>query len=274
MQFGVILPTDLAPQTLAELADEAEQAGWDGAFVWDGIFGYDPWVALAAMAMRTRRVRLGPVVTPPARRRPWKLAQETVSVDQLSEGRLILAVGLGAPGDAFARVGEVTDRRQRAQLLDETLTILEGFWSGQPFSYQGRHYRIDNVQFSPTPRQQPRIPIWVVGAWPFARSMQRAMRYDGLLPYPMQADRSYRPPTPADIRAIAAFVARERTATTPYAIVIEETLGDDWGAATALARDVAAAGATWLLDNVWEGFEQNTRLAGMRRRVRRGPPRL
>src|SRR5215211_3463763 len=145
LRYGFVFPTG-DPRTVAELAREVEEAGWDGAFYWDGICvggmdTYDPWVVMAAMAMRTDRVRIGAVLTPPARRRPWKLARETVALDHLSNGRLVLPVGLGALDDGgFSKVGEPTDRKVRAQLLDESLEILTGLWSGEPFSYAGEHY--------------------------------------------------------------------------------------------------------------------------------------
>src|SRR5436305_3273129 len=188
MQYGFILPHgDI--HTLAELAHEAEVAGWDGVFYWDGIYikeggpMYDPWIVLAAMALRTERVRLGLILTPPSRRRPWKLAREAVTLDHLSHGRLILPVGLGALEDGgFTRVGEITDRKQRAELLDESLEILTGLWSGKPFSFQGKHYHVAEMTFLPPPVQSPRIPIWVVGAWPSQKSMRRVPRSGGRLP--------------------------------------------------------------------------------------------
>src|SRR6185312_4386955 len=138
MKFGFIV-TMGDPRAAAELAAEAEAAGWDGVFYWDGIAigsgdTYDPWVVMAAMAMRTERVRLGAIVTPPPRRRPWKLARETMTLDRLSNGRLVFPVGLGALDDgAFGNVGEPTDNRVRAERLDESLAILEGLWSGEAF---------------------------------------------------------------------------------------------------------------------------------------------
>ena len=165
----------------ADLAALAEAHGWDGVFTWDGIAigsmdTYDPWVVMAAMAMRTERVRLGAIVTPPARRRPWKLARETMTLDRLSNGRLVLPVGLGATDDAaFGNVGEPTEARIRAERLDESLAILPGLWTGEPFGFDGRHYRFGPMTFRPTPVQQPRIPIWVVGAWPNERSMRRTL---------------------------------------------------------------------------------------------------
>src|SRR5438552_6600128 len=161
MQYGFIIPGgDL--HTIIELASDAEAAGWDGVFYWDGIYiesaglMYDPWVVLAAMAMRTERVRIGAMLTPLSRRRPWKLARETVTLDHLSRGRLILPFGLGALDDGgFAKVGEETDRKVRAQLLDEGLEILTGLWSGKPFSFHGQHYSVEEMTFLPPPVQSP-----------------------------------------------------------------------------------------------------------------------
>lgn len=136
-----------SPREAAELAAAAEAAGWDGVFTWDGVAigageTYDPWVVLAAMAMRTEHVTLGAIITPPSRRRPWKLAREALSIDVLSGGRLVLPVGLGALDDAaFGAVGEPTDARTRGELLDESLAIIAGLWSGEPFGFEGRHYR-------------------------------------------------------------------------------------------------------------------------------------
>jgi hypothetical protein len=146
-------------RTAADLAAEAEAAGWDGVFFWDGVaIGdmdiYDPWVVMAAMAMRTERVRLGAIVSPPSRRRPWKLARETMTLDRLSNGRLVLPVGLGALDDgAFGNVGEPTDARTRAEMLDESLAILEGLWSGEPFGFEGRHYRFGILPQTSDPDQ-------------------------------------------------------------------------------------------------------------------------
>src|SRR5579864_7717394 len=97
VRFGVSLPNvGIEAATLVDLAVVAERAGWHGVFVWDAIFGINPWVALTAIALKTEQIRLGPMVTPLARRRPWTLAGETASLDRLSGGRLILPVGLGA----------------------------------------------------------------------------------------------------------------------------------------------------------------------------------
>ena len=270
MRYGIIVNAG-DPRAMAALAAEAEGAGWDGVFYFDAIaIGdaeiYDPWVVLAAMAMRTERVRLGLILTPPARRRPWKLAREAMTLDVLSGGRLVLPVGLGALDDAgFGTVGEPTDARTRAERLDESLAILVGLWSGEPFSFAGRHYRFGPMRFRPTPVQRPRIPIWVVGAWPSERSVGRALRWDGILPQTGSVDA---------VRALAAHVAIARPAEVrdrPFEIVIEgSTPVDDGSAAAALVEPYAEAGATWWIEANWE----HPTVESVRRRIAAGPPRV
>jgi hypothetical protein len=292
MRYGVTLPNmylDDDPHVLIDLGVAAEAAGWDGVFVWDAVHivmseephdrpTFDPWIALAALAMRTERVRLGTLITPLARRRPWKVARETVTLDRLSNGRLILPVGLGAPDDgAFSRVGEELDRRKRADLLDESLDILAGLWSGESFSFDGGHYHTQEMRFLPTPAQKPRIPVWVVGAWPRMKSMQRALRWDGLLPNMIGDDGQQADITPVDLRAMRSFIDERRPpleGAAPFDIVWEdETPGDDPLAAAAIVRPWAEAGATWWLEAIWKGPESRAGLDGMRERIRQGPPR-
>ncbi len=268
MKAGIVLSVG-GPREAAELAETAEAAGWDGVFTWDGIAinemeTFDPWVTLAAMAMRTERIRIGAIVTPPARRRPWKLARETMSVDQLSGGRLILPVGLGALDDgAFGNVGEPTEARLRAELLDESLAILEGLWSGEPFGFAGEHYRFEPMTFRPRPIQRPRIPIWVVGAWPNERSTRRALRFDGILPQTSD---------PSAIAELSAFIARERPSTPdsgPFEIVVEGTTPDPARAGATLGP-LGAAGATWWIESDWTGAS----VESLRARIAAGPPRV
>ncbi len=146
MQYGVTLPDHVDAPALVALGQEAEEAGWDGVFLWDPVWGLDPWITLTGVALRTTRVRLGTMLTPVSRRRPWTLASQLATLDHLSGGRVILPVGLGAAGpehtrSGFARVGEETNRTVRAQLLDEALEIVTGLWSGAPLHYQGRHFQ-------------------------------------------------------------------------------------------------------------------------------------
>jgi alkanesulfonate monooxygenase SsuD/methylene tetrahydromethanopterin reductase-like flavin-dependent oxidoreductase (luciferase family) len=268
MRYGVIL-TSGDPRAVADLAADAEAAGWDAAFTWDGIAigameTYDPWVVLAAMAMRTERIRLGAILTPPSRRRPWKLARETMTVDRLSGGRLVLPVGLGAIDDrAFGGVGEPTDARTRAELLDESLAILEGLWSGEPFAFSGRHFRFDEMTFRPTPVQRPRIPIWVAATTASARSMARPFRYDGIMPQTSEIDA---------IRSIAARAARDRpTGATgePFAIVVEGTSKPGDRASLDTVATLADAGATWWVESDWDASPKT-----LRSRIEAGPPRI
>jgi alkanesulfonate monooxygenase SsuD/methylene tetrahydromethanopterin reductase-like flavin-dependent oxidoreductase (luciferase family) len=276
MKYGFVLPCGDA-RTAANSAREAEQAGWDGFFVWEPVWGIDAWVSLTAAAMQTERIRLGTMLTPLSRMRPWKLASETATLDRLSNGRVILAVGLGALDTGFEAFGEVTDRKTRAELLDEGLDILTGLWRGQPFSYSGKHYQVKEATFFPPPPpvQQPRIPIWVVGAWPRQKSMQRVMRYDGLLPNVLGDDGQIREFFPDDIRAMKAFVEANRTEQTPFDIIVEgETPGDDPEKAAAIVRPWAEAGATWWIETRWQVPRDAEGLKAVQQRIQQGPPRL
>jgi alkanesulfonate monooxygenase SsuD/methylene tetrahydromethanopterin reductase-like flavin-dependent oxidoreductase (luciferase family) len=278
MRYGFIIPGgDL--ETVVALAREAEAAGWDGIFYWDGIYiaeagpMFDPWVTLAAIATVTSRVRIGAIISPLSRRRPWKVARETMTLDHLSHGRLVVPVGLGALDDGgFGKVGEPTDRRTRAELLDESLEILTGLWTGQPFTYSGKHYHLDEMTFLPPPLQQPRIPIWVVGAWPRERSLRRALRYDGLLPDKLAPDGTRSELLPDDVRAIRAYAAERRPAgASGFDIVVEgQTPGDDPARASAIVREWAEAGATWWNEAMWDAMHAPERV---RTRILQGPPR-
>jgi alkanesulfonate monooxygenase SsuD/methylene tetrahydromethanopterin reductase-like flavin-dependent oxidoreductase (luciferase family) len=276
MQYGIVI-THGDPRTQAELAADAERAGWDGVFTYDAIaIGdgemYDPWVILAAMAMRTDRVRLGAMVFAPSRRRPWKVAREAMTLDVLSGGRLVLPVGLGALDDqGFGNVGEPVETRVRAQLLDETLAILDGLWSGEPFGFEGEHYRFAPMTFRPTPVQRPRIPVWVVGAWPHARSMRRAARWDGIVVQATGPDGQ--PGGPEVLAEVVGWLGGERAKagrTGPFDIVVDGTTpAGDPRAAVLQARRHADAGATWWMEADWAAVDPDA----LRRRILAGPPR-
>lgn len=276
MKYGFVLPYGDA-RTAADFAFEAEQAGWDGFFVWEPVWGYDAWILLTAAAMRTERIRLGTMITPLSRMRPWKLASETMTLDRLSNGRVILAVGLGAVDTGFEAFGEVTDRKTRAELLDEGLDVLMGLWHGRPFNYDGKHYAIKPSDHFPPPPpvQQPRIPIWVVGAWPRMKSMRRALRYDGLLPNVMDDNGQHTQMTPDHVRDMKKFVDANRSATTPFDIVIEgKTPGDDPEQAAKVIKPWNDAGATWWIEAMWDVLDQADRLTPVLARIKRGPPRI
>lgn len=291
MRFGVTLPNAGLgddPTVLADLARDAEEAGWDGVFVWDaGVPDHeiaqqpddpalapviDPWLALALMAQATERVAIGPMIAPLARRRPWKVAQESVTLDHLSGGRFVLPVGLGwAPDAWFAKVGEPLDARTRAERLDEALAIIDGLWRGDEVRANGKHFPVDGLRLRPLPVQRPRIPVWVVGGWRSRRSLARAARWDGVIP---QRIKSEEPLTPEELRELVAVVRSERD-DDAFDVVIEGlTPEHDPDESSAYTRGLAAAGATWYLDGVWMYmYETPGSPDAIRRRIRKGPPR-
>ena len=266
-------------RTVAGLAADAEAAGWDGFFVWDHLAFVkawrlriaDPWVLLTAVALATERLRLGPMVTPLPRRRPWKLARETVTLDRLSGGRLVLGVGLGEPPeDEYGSFGEPTDPVVRAAMLDEGLEVLTRLWSGETVSFQGRHYRVDQVAFRPTPVQRPRLPIWVAGAWPRPGPLRRAARFDGSCPLKVDATGELATLEPDELRQLLAVVRRHRAdPAAPFDVLLGGTTPPDPAAARAMLEPLAEAGMTWWQETV---DPRQTDLATFRRRVRQGPP--
>ena len=285
MQYGIhfhCFGTYADTRLLATLAREAEEAGWDGVFVNDHLTVRtergprpvaNPWIALAAIARVTERVRIGPLVTPLARRRPWQLASETVTLDRLSNGRLILGVGSGTGlADSFAPFGEESDLPRRAQMLDEGLDVLAGLWTGQPFSYNGEHYRVDDAVFLPTPVQSPRIPIWVAGHWPYKRPFRRAARWDGFFADLVGVDWVRGEILGPDVlREIVHYVKTQRTTAAPFDAVIGGRTPLDRARATAILAPYAEAGLTWWIEGIHEAFGS---FADLRAKIRQGPPRV
>ncbi len=289
MRYGVYVP-NFGPygdaRVLADLAYEAEEVGWDGFFLWDQVSKstltptvdpmVDPWIALTAIALRTRTIRLGTLVTPLPRRRPWMVARETVSLDHLSEGRLIFGVGAGGGYYDFEALGEVSDAKALASLLDEGLEVLTGLWSGERYSHEGIAYHIKEAQFLPRPFKSPRIPIWVANLWPSRAPLRRAARWDGIVPIgrdlPLAAML-----TPEDMQEIVLSVTSQPGYTTPFEVV---HMGITDGTDTALDREVVAAyqqvGVTWWVEKILpelRGSWSEWPLEAMRTRIRRGPPR-
>jgi alkanesulfonate monooxygenase SsuD/methylene tetrahydromethanopterin reductase-like flavin-dependent oxidoreductase (luciferase family) len=265
-------------RTVAALAADAEAAGWDGFFVWDHLTFIkalelrvaDPWLLLAGVALATDRLRLGPMVTPLARRRPWKVARETVTLDRLSGGRLVLGIGLGEPPeDEYGTFGEPTDPVVRAAKLDEGLEVLTRLWSGETVSFQGRHYQVDQVAFRPTPVQQPRIPIWVAGAWPRRGPLRRAARFDGAFPLKLDPQGEPGPLDAGDLRELLPLVHGYREGTGPFDVMVGGTTPDDPAAARAVLEPLAEAGLTWWSETV---DPRQGDVETWRRRIRQGPP--
>lgn len=232
MQFGLSLPIHASyadPQLHVDLAMAAERAGWDGYFVWDHIAWKnganhmavtDPWITLAAIAANTKRIRLGPLITPLTRRRPWKIARETIALDHLSKGRLILGVGLGAVAKTeFKAFGEESDDKARGRMLDEALAVITGLWRGELFTFAGEFYQITETKFNPVAVQFPRIPIWVAGSWrgeQGRKPFRRAARFVGTFPFIPKRDGSQA--KPQDYAEIREYVLRHRTSATPLDI--------------------------------------------------------
>lgn len=289
MRHGVYVP-NFGPyadaRVLADLAAEAERAGWDGFFLWDQVSRttlapaaeplVDPWIALTTIALGTRTILLGPLVTPLPRRRPWTLARETVSLDHLSAGRLILGVGSGGGFFDFEALGEPSDARELAQRLDEGLEVLTGLWSGEPYRYEGTHYHISQACFLPRPRQSPRIPIWVAGMWPARKPFRRAARWDGVIPIggnlPLGGML-----TPQEIDAIVRYVTSQLTYTPPFEIVhMGVTSGLDVAHDCEIVDAYRRVGVTWWIEKIvperW-GSWQNWPLAAMQARIAQGPIR-
>lgn len=282
MKYGVGLPLsgiDGNVERLVEFAYIAEQEGWEGLFLEDYIMywgqentpTYDPWLTLTAIALRTQKMRLGITVTPLSRRRPWKLAKECVTLDHLSGGRVILGFGLGDEGDkSFSGFGEVVDAKQRAEMLDEGLDILNGLMSGRSLNYQGKHYQVNNITLSPKPIQTPRIPIWLGGFWPRKAPALRAARWDGFCPARLPDENGNGYIKPSDIRDIKAFISEHRTSSAPFDLVVGgNSPGNDPAKARAHVEEFIEAGATWWVEFVLPGPGETEEALI---RIKQGPP--
>jgi hypothetical protein len=271
MQCGVYVPTfgEYDVRAVANLAREAEATGWDGLFIWDHLVWApdgaplaDATVALTAIALATERLRLGAVITPLARRRPWKFAKEAATLDHLSGGRLVAGVGLGIDSEFFP-VGEQLDAAERARRLDEGLEVVNALWSGEPVSHHGERFQVEGVAMRPTPVQSPRIPIWVGGFWPSKAPFRRAARWDGALP--QRRGNPFDPLSPSEFRECASYVSAHRPSDGPFDLVVS------WFGPRRPESISAyeAAGATWWLEGVNPWAES---LSDYIVRVRLGPP--
>jgi alkanesulfonate monooxygenase SsuD/methylene tetrahydromethanopterin reductase-like flavin-dependent oxidoreductase (luciferase family) len=285
MKTGLFVPLfgDFAePRRVVDLAQCAEEAGWDGFFVWDHIFGRDEavcdaFVALAAVAAMTERLRLGPLVTPLARRRPWVLARQTTSVDHLSDGRLIFGIGLADDGwksEPTELLEQAAEEQESQALLDEALAVLLALWSGKPVHHDGDRLHVDSAPFLPTPVQLPRIPIWATSRSPDRASLLRAARVDGILP--IFSDRESAAavesgaPDPFDVRKVRDELSG-LGAGPDHDLVLRGRLGPRW-TSESLDRlhTLEDAGATWWL----ETFDRDEATGSVIERVNAGPPPL
>jgi alkanesulfonate monooxygenase SsuD/methylene tetrahydromethanopterin reductase-like flavin-dependent oxidoreductase (luciferase family) len=258
MRFGFIVPWADAAE-VGDLAAAAEDHGWDGLFVWEPVWGVDAWVSLAVAATRTTTIRLGTMLTPLPRRKPWELAGQVATVDRLSKGRVILGVGLGAPSSGYEAFGEETDRRIRAELLDEGLAIVRGLWSGEPMHHNGKHYTITPTDFPQCGHtvQQPGVPIWCVGALGSRASMSRAMGCDGLVPQVVDNGEA-RMCTLEELQALDLPPG--------FDVVVEGSHTEHSPAAW------EAAGATWWLESLWSAVSDPDAVDATMQVIAAGPP--
>ncbi|WP_210508033.1 LLM class flavin-dependent oxidoreductase [Naasia sp. SYSU D00057] len=281
MRFGLHLPNFGAfgsAEVLADLAVLAEGAGWDGLFLWDHLLfceldrndHVDPWIALTAIAAETSTLRIGTLVTPLARRRPWELARQTVSLQNFSKGRLVLGVGLGDPTEwDFRHFGDPTDPRIRAEQLDEGLQVLEGLWSGEQFAFDGAHYRLEPVTFLPAPVAP--IPVWVGGAWPHRRPFRRAARYQGVVPFGGAAAGRQ------ELQDVVDYVRAHRSSDEAFDVVVSGRSEHDADSADRIAgfQDIG----TWWLEDIsplrfgvdWPALADPWDTAALADRIAAGP---
>ena len=280
LSYGIFLPpfAEYAePQRLVALAVSAEKAGWDGVFLWDHVLAGsnlavgDSFVMASAIAQATERVRLGMLVTPLARRRPWVFARQTATLDQLSGGRLIVGVGLGhdSRGELSSFTGEVLDPVERAQVLDESLRVLVKFWSGEPVDFEGERIKVHSAAFVPKPVQNP-LPIWVACRAPHRRPLARAARYQGCFPIFDSGDSEIPGlPEPAQVEAIRSELADKGAP--PEIDIVCRGESESCPAEELLSRFTAleGAGMTWWL----ESFAPSHPPADLERVVTAGPRR-
>jgi len=279
IKSGIYIPNfgaDLTPQKVANLAHVAEVSGWDGFFIWDHIYYsksqklnlLDPWVTMSAIAVKTSTIRFGALLTPLARRRPWKVARESVSLDHLSNGRLIMAAGLGAPIDAeYSSFGEESNPRTIAEKLDESLEILNGLWRGKTFKYSGKHYHLEPTTFLPKPLQKPRIPIWIGGNHPNKAPFRRAARWDGVFPYKPGGIL-----TGTDIKNIMGLINHCQPVKPGYDIVVQGyTSSNDPAKTRRRLMPLINAGITWWLENL---LRYRNSYEDMLAKIAAGPPRM
>lgn len=271
VKYGIVMPIyDI--QSAVKFAVEAENAGWDGFFMADGMWGLDAWICLSAVAVQTHRIRLGTLLTPLSIMRPWKLASQSATLDNLSDGRVIVTIGMGAIDIGFSAFREEVDLRTRAERVDEGLDILFKLWLNDSFLHEGKHYQVDlreNVSSIPAPIQKPHIPTWVVAAWNRPKSMRRSLRCDGLIPVMKPKGGELHPVEPSDLREIQAWIHNQRNEDTPFDFVIEGLTSGDDEQSIAKIQMWQDAGMTWWIESLWDApYDKRFE------RLKQGPPRV
>lgn len=275
MKFGlnVIHVWDEPAEFILNLAVAADEAGWEGFFLWDHITWFvpapmvDPWITLGAVASRTRNLRLGTIVTPLPRRRPQVVARQLVTLDHLSDGRAVLGVGLGGDAGDYTAFGEEFNHKLLAEKLDEALDVVTGLWSGEAFSHHGKHYKVEDVTFLPEPVQKPRIPIWVGGE--SAGALKRASRYDGWVvvgPAPSAGQKGL---SLDQVSRAVERIRQYRGRDDPFDVVYGMDLPEERQLLSDTIQKADSAGVTWLLEGIY-GLRYTEKQA--LERVKKGPP--
>lgn len=273
MRYGFVLPGGTALEQV-ELAKQAEAAGWDAVFVWEAAFGVDAWVLLTAMAAATERVQLGTMLTPLPWRRPWKVASQVSTLQEVSGGRAILAVGTGAVDTGLGDTGEATELKTRAGRLDEGIDVIRSLWAGD-LTHKGEHFQLDLSPRQDQYRGGLGAPIWCVGVWPSEASMTRILKCDAMIPAalvqpgddPLWPGARFKKMEPADITAAKQWLVEHGAPASIDMIWEGATPSDDPGAARAEAARWAEAGATWWLESRWENADE------VAPRIKAGPPK-
>jgi alkanesulfonate monooxygenase SsuD/methylene tetrahydromethanopterin reductase-like flavin-dependent oxidoreductase (luciferase family) len=277
MRFGFVVPYADA-RDFAEMAALGEQHGWDGVFTWEAVYGEYAWASLAAASMTTTRVTLGTLLTPAARWRPWDLASAAGTVGRLSGGRVAMAVGLGAVHEGWTAFEPDEGRKVRAGKLDECLDIYAGLLAGQPFSYDGTYYTVRPTDLMQPPVMERRPPVWVVGVYQPGRerqpSLDRAARWDGLLPGVMEAGEQRHVRTPDELAEIISLVSARRAGSGgDFDVVVEaDSSGEFLELDPPAPGPWADAGATWWIESWWTLPRDADGQAELKRRVSAGPP--
>ncbi len=272
--YGIVLPYISARET-ANLAQLAEESGWDGVFVGDAIWTQDPMILLTAAAMTTSRIRLATMVLAMPLRDPRHLASESLALDILSEGRLILGLATGATWMGWSGFPDLpTDVRTRNEMLSESIDILTRLHLSQQFDYDGQHYRVklsqvDPMHYPPPSFQKPRVPIWIPAVWPRKHNVQRVLKCDGVFPQKIDSEGKFTALAPEDVYAMKTFIEQNRDMSTPFDICVEgKTTGLEPDQAHEVVRPWSEAGATWWVESTWEIDK-----ASLPDRIRQGPPR-
>ena len=275
MHFAVFLPpfAEFAePQRVIALSKQSEDAGWDGLFLWDhmlaapGMAVADPWITMAAVAVATTRLRLGALVTPLPRRRPWVISRQMATLDRLCDGRLIGGIGLGDDGwSEFSSFGEAADPVVRGQMLDEALELVQRFLTGEPVTFSGRHYVVNSPALLPTPRQTP-LPIWGACRWPNRKPLRRIAKLQGCFPI-FPTDSTQPSPDPTDVRAIRNALTDLGAPDIDIAVRCKLALEEPERVPNTVAA-LEPAGVTWILESFPPGASPEL----VERVVSSGPP--